>query len=260
MAHRELAAATLTRLAVVHKLLPLVKQTLEDWVDTERVYPKCTAALVYGSRFGRRDQHAALAQLARIGRSTSEQVQDAVTRGLLEMLTRPDCRGHVFGTVVSWLEDAPEPMRPPDGLRTVGLKLGMWVVGFYPEIGFNPVDPATLADEYLSEVSFLTEHILCDKRFGPWALSRLSRLETKADWERLAEPDTSTARVELVRILTLVAPDLRRWQRRRTVTRLCKAHPTRRTEIRRIFRTARKIQRATMRCDDGRFRTVGPLS
>lgn len=244
-AHRELAVKTLTRLADEHNLLPLVKQTLDRWVSGS-VRRQLTAALVYGSPFGQREPHTALAQLARIGRSTNEDVQTAVVRGMLGMLSRPECAEHVLRTVVLWLKE-PESVVRPDGLHTVGLELAMWVVGFYPDSGPGPVDPAGLSDAYPCEVGFLAGEILFDQQFGPLALSRLSRLATSALWEHLTKTDASTVRTKLVRIASLVAPDLRWWQRRRTVASLGTAHPAMRTEIRRIFRTARKIQHARER-------------
>jgi len=66
---RTLAASILLRLADEHVLRPLVEQTLNEWVESGTVNKKWTAAVVYGSPFGREDVPGALDKLERIARS-----------------------------------------------------------------------------------------------------------------------------------------------------------------------------------------------
>jgi hypothetical protein len=239
VAQRDLAASILARLAEGHNLLSVVTQTLQHWIAHGTVYQKSTAALAYGSEFGQRDPRNALAQLARIGRFDSRLLQNVVVRAVLVMLKRRDQRAHVLKTVLSWVTHR----RRHDSLRTVGLAVGMWIIGLLSPRVFGPDE---FMPEYDGEVRTLMEKILADPWSGSIALSHLEELATKTNWEQAAD-SSGTAGAELVRIATLITPDLRWWRRHEAVAALCKAHPTMRTRIRHIFRRARKVQRAAGR-------------
>ncbi|MGH3908330.1 MAG: hypothetical protein ACRDTE_29720 [Pseudonocardiaceae bacterium] len=241
---RESAARVLKRLADAHDLRPLVEQTLESWVAVGSVHRKWTAALVYGSEFGQRDPNHALVQLSRLGHTPNERVQNAVVRGVLDLLSQPETQGHVLNAVPSWLRES--SFDRSDGLRTVALGVAMWVVGFSRDPDSVLVDPVLLAEQYPEQVRILVEAILDDPRFGPLALNHLSQLTWVADLQRYRQGYWSVTdeSAELLRLATLLAPDLRWLPRRRVVAALGEQHPARRTEIRRILRIARKIQRA----------------
>lgn len=242
---RELAARVLNRLAAAHGLRPLVERTLENWVAVGSIYRKWTAALVYGSEFGRRDPDLALVQLTHLGNSPNERVQNAVVRGVLDLLSRPKAEEKVLNKVMSWFRIS--SFDRPDCLHTVALGVAIWVVGFKRDPDHVTLDPVLLAERYPEQVSILADAVLDDQQFGPLALAYLSQLAWLADAQRGWRgpwPSTDES-AELVRLVALLVPDLRWWSRRRVVAALSERHPTRRTEIRWIFRVARKIQRTT---------------
>jgi hypothetical protein len=232
VAQRVLAATTLTHLADDHNLLPLVNQTLEEWADRGAAYRQWTAAVVYGSPFGRRDTHNALVQLAKIGRTSRAVPQNAVVAGVLAMLGDQRHREHVLNTAVSWTNG----QNRDNGLRPVSLSLGMWVTGFL----WSDLDSREFGKSFPRQVDTLVRRVLADKEFGAIALSRLSDLADIAGWDEWSAS-------ELVYLATLITPNLRWWSRRRVVTELTDRHPLKRTEIRRSFRTARKVQRTMAR-------------
>lgn len=232
MAHRRLAASALEHLADDHNLLPLVRQTLETWADQGTAYRQWTAAIVYGSPFGRRDTPHALVQLAKIGRSNKSLPQNAVVEGVLTMLTDPDHRDHVLDNVVAWSNG----QNRYNGLRPVSLSLAMWIIGFFRATELDGIDFGEL---YRPQVNILVRRVLADPEFSSYAISRLHDLATQM-WDRRAA-------IELVRLATLITPDLRWWRRRRIVGSLVAQHPTRRTTIQLAFRAARKAQRAGAR-------------
>ncbi|MCS7476399.1 hypothetical protein ACFFQW_04355 [Umezawaea endophytica] len=229
VAQRRLAAAMLEHLADDHDLLPLVRQTLEDWADRGSAYRQWTAATVYGSPFGLRDLPTALLQLAKIGRTDRPSPQNAVVAGVLAMLGDQEHREHVLNTVVSWTNG----QNRRNGLRTVSLSLGMWITGIVP----SDLDSREFAEDYPDQVRTLVNRVLADPEFGDVALSQLADLAAYARWDERAA-------AALVDLTTLVAPNLRWWTRRSTVLTLVRTHPAWRTSIHHVFRTARRAQRA----------------
>ncbi|MGH3943074.1 MAG: hypothetical protein ACRDTG_31515 [Pseudonocardiaceae bacterium] len=240
---RQLAARVLTRLAGAHGLRPLVEQTLESWVTSDSVYRQFTSALVYGSGFGVQDPHQALYQLTSLGCSSNVKVQNAVVGGILGLLSQPMNQENVLNTVVSWLSQS---SLGSECLHTVALGVGMRVVGFSRDSSPETVDSVLLAKQYPEQVSILAKGILEDQRFGHAALMRLAKLACFVDLSRLRQREffPTHESAELLRLVTNFAPDLRWWPRRRAVAALSRQYPARRTQIRRIFRTASKLQRA----------------
>jgi hypothetical protein len=191
--------------------------------------------VVFGSAYGQRDLPTALGKLTKIAESDSELVRNAVIRGVLDMLSRPECRPEALAQVRQWAEW----YRRPNGPRMVGLALGMWITGI---VRADHVDLDGLAENHHKDVRFMMSKILADREFGPIALDHLGKLVTKADWDRFTR-DGNDAATELVRLATLVAPDLRWWPRRAQVLPLIRRYPGSGTTIRSIFRAARKAQR-----------------
>jgi hypothetical protein len=226
--HRLLAASMLVHLADDHNLLPLVNELLEEWADCGSANRQWTAAIVYGSAFGRRDTRKALVQLTKIGRTDRSSPQNAVVAGVLEMLNDRTHREHVLNAVVSWTSG----QNRRNGLRTVSLSLGMWITGFLS----SDLDPREFAESYPDQVSKLVNRVLADWEFGPAALSCLSDLAAQARWD---EHSAS----KLVDLTTMITPDLRWWARRTAVNGLISTHPAWRTSILHTFRVARKAQR-----------------
>lgn len=242
VAQRELAVRVLNRLADAHGLRPSVEQILEQWVSFGSVYRHWTAALVYGSSFSQHDLDQALVQLTCLGHSSNERVQNAVVQGVLDLLSRRDARDRVLNTVVAWLSRS--SFTRSDGLHTVALAVAMGVVGFSSESAPVTADSALLAEAYPEQVCVLAEAVFDDQQFGPIALTKLSWLARMADLELRRESDWSTmpASAQLLRLVSLLSPDLRWWARRRMAAALGRQYPTKRTEIRRIFRIAGKLR------------------
>ncbi len=232
---RDLAAQALVRLAVEHDLRRIVDELLDLWIEHGSANHKWTAAVVFGSAYGQRDLPNALDKLAKIAETDSKLVRNAVIRGVLDMLSRPECRQVAMKRVVEWVERS----RRGEGTREVGLALALWITGI---VEADHVDLTGIAEEYLREVRFLMSRILADGEFGLIALDRLGYLANRADWDRFtgASPDDAE---ELVRLATLVAPDLRWWARRPHVAKLVRRHQAYGGSIRSIFRAARKAQR-----------------
>ncbi|HEX6342068.1 hypothetical protein [Umezawaea sp.] len=228
VAHRVLAASMLEHLADDHDLLPLVLDTLEEWAERGSPNRQWTAAVVYGSPFGRRDTRKALAQLAKIGRTDRRSPQNAVVAGVLAMLGDRTHREHVLDEVVSWTDGR----NRRNGLRTVSLSLGMWITGILP----SDLDSREFAEAYPRQVRTLANRVLADPDFGPAALSCLADLALHARWDE----GSATALVDLT---TMITPDLRWVARRGAVSTLVKTHPAWRRSITRTFQVARKAQR-----------------
>lgn len=233
--HRMLATTTMEALADHHDLLPLVQETLQGWAKFGGAYAKATAAAVYSSPFGQRDLEEALRQLTRIGKSQERTPQDAVIEGVLEMLRNSDHRERIVEAVVSWSG----PRYQLTGLRPVSLSLALWLLGFTlrDRPGF-----ADFADEFGPQARTLLRRLLGDLEFALIAVDHLSLLVLRAQWSE------DTAR-KLVRLTSLIVPDLRWPHRHRGVSDLVRTHPQRKHEIRRIFRHARRHQRRHRRAE-----------
>lgn len=247
LSHRELAAATVTSLVDVHRMEPLVKQILEDWIEGDSVRRKSTAALAYGLHYGRRNPAFALTQLARIGQSTHETVQAAVVRGVLSMLADEEDQEAVLDAIVAWTQ-APSWIHRPSGLPPAGQALAMWAVGFLRDPNLCAVDPAALAAKYPDQITRLVDKILRDRRNGRIAIARLAILAEDAHHDSPLTRDESMifARAELRRLVRLIAPGTS-WDRRRVARRLAVRHPESRRQLRFVMRTVAKLERAERR-------------
>lgn len=241
LAQRELVVGVLNRLAHTHNLEPLVEQTLEDWVESGTINRKWTAAVAYGSEFGQRNPSYALRQLERVGRSNSSRVQSGVIRSLLVMLSRPETEKSAIEILVPWLWSFRHGQ--PDGLRMVALGVGIWATGFIRDPEHVALDPASLAERYPEALRTLAEHIVCDSLLGPPAVAYLSRLMKRAELEqkRQLAPSNDDASAELLRLVSLLTPNLRWSTRRKRANELAEQHPIRRSKIRRIFKMASQL-------------------
>lgn len=232
-----LAAAVLRHLADDHNLGGLVADTLERWVKDGPANGQCVAGIVYASPFGLRNPELALEQLLTIARSKWTTPNIPVAIGLLGMLTDADWRQMVLQKVV----DSSRSSSAYPGVRLVATWVGLSAAGVHPWPG---IDATELVRLFPDEVRTLLEHAFFDPDEGRNALQRIYILATKAEFDLSASDD-------LLRITTLLAPDLR-WPRRlRSVEKLCGAHYGMRSKIRWIFRAARKVERARSRERDG---------
>jgi hypothetical protein len=227
---RALAARAMEVLMDDDLVRPLVEKTIEKWTKYGNAYEKWTVARVYSSEFGRRDLAASLAKLTEIGKSDKYTPQNAVVFGVLSMLADEKIRGIAVDTVVSWTG----ARYRRTGLQPITLALGLWVIGFYE----SSRDYFTeFAEAFPKQVRDLLKHVLADQEFGEYLLEHLSELALHARWDEAKA-------AELVRLTTLIAPDLAWWRRREAVEAVTFQHPTKRSEIHRIFRIARKVQKA----------------
>jgi hypothetical protein len=227
---RALAARALEVLMDDEFVRPLVENTLERWTKHGNAYQKWTVARVYSSEFGRRDLAASLEKLTEIGKSKLYTPQNAVVAGVLRMLVNEKIRGIAIETVVSW--SGARYRRT--GLQPITLALALWVAGFYKQrhdyfIEFGRAFPKQVKD--------LLKHALADGEYGEYLLEHLGDLALHARWDEQKA-------AELVRLTRLIAPDLSWWRRRDSVEAICFQHPTKRSEIQRIFRIARKVEKA----------------
>ncbi|MDX8056376.1 hypothetical protein SK571_43975 [Lentzea sp. BCCO 10_0798] len=230
---RALAARALEVLMDDNLVRPLVESTLEKWTKYGGAYQKWTVARVYSSEFGRRDLAKSLEKLTEIGKAEYYTSQNAVVAGVLRMLVNEDIRGIAIETVVSWTG----ARYRRTGLQPITLALALWVAGFYEHrrayfIEFGEAFPKHVRD--------LLRHALADDEYGEHLLTRLGDLALHARWDEAKA-------AELVRLTSLIAPDLSWWRRRDAVEAVTFQHPTKRSEIRRIFRIARKVQKARKR-------------
>lgn len=229
LGRRALAARALEVLMDDDLVRPLVEKTLEKWIKRGNAYQKWTVARVYSSDFGRRDLGTSLEKLTEIGKSKLYTPQNAVVAGLLRMLVNEKIRGIAIETVVSWTG----AKYRRTGLQPITLALALWVAGFYEQrrdyfIEFGKAFPKHVRD--------LLKHALADEEYGTYLLEHLSDLALHARWD-------AQKAAELVRLTRLIAPDLAWWRRRDAVEAVCFQHPTKRSEIQRIFRIARKVQK-----------------
>lgn len=237
--HRRLAATALVSLADHHDLLPLVRKTLHTWAVSGSAFEKWTAAAVYCSVFGQREMDEALAQLARIAKAEQRTSQDAVIGGMLSMLRNaPDHRERLVDEIVSWAQ----AKYRRTGLGPVSLSLALWMLGFTSRADRNLV---ALVEPYGAQVNILANRVMDDLEFGSLALDRLSALASAVRLRSERGP-------ELVRLATLIVPDLRWWHRRSKVAQLVELHSWRRNEIRRTFRAARRCERRAAQDRTGR--------
>jgi hypothetical protein len=223
-----LAAQMLAHLADHHNLLPLVDEMLKEWTERGSPNRQWTVAAVYGSPFGRRDLRKALAKLGKIGRTDRSSPQNIVVAKVMDMLDDKEHREYVLDTVVKWTSG----QNCRNGLHTVSLSLGMWITGIYPSF----LKSHEFAESYPDQVSKLVNRVLVDADFGPLALAELAELATQARWD-----EGSAAK--LVDLTTMITPYLGWCARRTVVNGLIRTHPTWRTSILHIFRTARRAQR-----------------
>jgi hypothetical protein len=247
LSHRKLASWTLVRLADVHNLQPVVDQTLDTWVDEGSPSRRATAAMTYALRFSKTDPRRALDRLQTIaGKTTSYRVRSTVVHSLLFMLKdAPEHRWIVLEALCSWASAVTKRDKKEDGPRQVALQVGLWVAGFTPNPEKMYVEAGVMINDHKADVAFLAEKVLWDREFGPTGLNRLFALANSAYYEtpdretQHSDPAAEPPATELIRILTLLTPDLHWWHRLPTVIRLSKRHPTRRKQIRWIFKVGR---------------------
>lgn len=236
---RKLAVQTLVNLAERHDLFPLVEQTLDQWAKSGGARQKWTAANVYGSSFGQRDfdDRHVLAQLAEIGLSSQQTPQKAVVGAVLTMLRQQEKRKMVIDHLVAWSD----VRHRYEGLRQVSCGLTLWLVGIYTGEG---LDFSSVSKEFRPQINTLFQRVLSDTEFGHHALEHLCDLTLRTRWSEESAD-------KLIELASVIAPDLRWWRRRRAVKELVEQHPARRTDICRIFRTARGCQRRRKRRESG---------
>lgn len=228
---RALAARAVEVLMDDDVVRPLLEKTIEKWTKYGNAYEEWTVARIYSSEYGRRDLTASLAKLTEIGKSDKYTPQNAVVFGVLSMLATKEIRGIALDTVVSWTG----AKYRRTGLQPITLALGLWVIGFYK----HSRDYFTeFAKAFPKQVKELFKHVLADPEFGELLLEHLSQLAVHARWDEAKA-------AELVRLTRLIAPDLAWWRRRDAVEAVCFQHPIKQSEIRRIFRIARKVQKKT---------------
>ncbi|USX49414.1 hypothetical protein [Lentzea sp. HUAS12] len=226
---RALAARAMEVLMDDDVMRPLVEKAIKRWTKYGNAYEKWTVARVYSSDFGRRNLTASLAVLTEIGKSDKYTPQNAVVFGVLSMLATKKIRGIALDTVVSWTG----ARYRRTGLQPITLALGLWVIGFYK----HSRDYFTeFAEAFPKQVTDLFKHVIADPEFGELVVEHLGELALHARWDQAKA-------AELVRLTRLIAPDLRWWKRRDAVDALCFQHPAKRSEIHRIFRIARKVQK-----------------
>jgi hypothetical protein len=226
---RALAARAVEVLMDDEVVRPLLDKTIERWTKYGNAYEEWTVARIYSSEFGRRDLTASLAKLTEIGKSDKYTPQNAVVFGVLSMLATKEIRGIALDTVVSWTG----AKYRRTGLQAITLALGLYVIGFYK----NSRDYFTeFAKVFPKQVKELFKHVLADPEFGELLLEHLGQLAVHARWDQ-------EKAAELIRLTRLIAPDLAWWRRRGPVEAVSFQHPTKRSEIHRIFRTARKVQK-----------------
>jgi hypothetical protein len=148
----------------------------------------------------------------------------------LSMLANKKIRGIALDTVVSWTG----ARYRRTGLQPITLALGLWVIGFYEQSRDYFIE---FAEAFPKQVRDLFKHVLADPEFGEYLLEHLGELALHARWDE-------DKAAELVRLTRLIAPDLAWWRRRDAVEAVTFQHPTKRSEIHRIFRIARKVQKA----------------
>jgi hypothetical protein len=227
---RALAARAMEVLMDDEVVRPLVEKAVEKWTKYGNAYEKWTVARIYSSAFGRRDLAASLAKLTEIGKSDKYTPQNAVVFGMLSMLADKNIRGIALDTVVSWTGGRYRRT----GLQQITLALGLWMIGFYSHSRDYFIE---FAEAFPKQVKDLFKHVLADPECGELVLEHLSELALHARWDEAKA-------AELIRLTRLIAPDLSWWRRRDAVEAVCFQHPIKRSEIHRIFRIARKVQRA----------------
>jgi hypothetical protein len=225
----------------------LARKTLDDWVESGRANKKCAAIFAYGFRFEQSDRVRTLAALARIGRSRSSRVHSTLMGMLFGLLYWSQHRGLVWLTVAAWADDR-KSFRDDDGLRGVALDIAgnaLRLFSDFAKLRYAPFS-AELIEDFPKESRRLIRRIMEDRDYGPRALSTLDDLTY---WQPMLGQDGRSKEkcAEFLRLMHLLAPDLRWWKRRRVVIRLCLAHPAHRIQIRRIFAVARKIERSGLR-------------
>ncbi|KAA9155926.1 hypothetical protein FPZ12_028825 [Amycolatopsis acidicola] len=237
--HRRLAAATLYRLSEEHNLRPLVEQTLDEWVTGTGLNRRATAAMVYGWRFVQ-DPQTALGRLTEIARTNSKQVKVAVIGTMLALVSHPVHRRLAIEAICTWFDDQ-QSLRERDNLRDVAADLVLWLLNVHPEGSIELVDTAELLKEFREEFRKLIWRVALHPVHGFVLLSELyARTERRT--ARASYKTVRRSREELLRVATLLEPDLRFWHRLPGMLLLAHCHPIRRAHIREIFRSARWVQ------------------
>ncbi|GAA4667015.1 MULTISPECIES: hypothetical protein [Amycolatopsis] len=237
---RHLAGKTLTRLAGKHNLRGLVEDILDSWIAGTSVNRKYTAALVCGAFF-ETDRERALERLAEIARTDSARAGDAVIAAVLVSLADNANAPVILRTVQDWLADK-KSLRTRDGLRRVALELAMWLLGVWTEDDVPLVDAAELSLRHPEEMRALAWTIAMDRSYGPGYLRRLVSLCDQGTL-RGTSAKARADRAEFLRLARLLCPDLR-WRSRLETTLLWGlCHPTRRRQMRYLFRAASRVSR-----------------
>lgn len=239
-----LAAATLVRLEGERGFRDLVRQALAEWSTSDIAYEKCAAVVFYGYRFDRSDPQLAMAKIAEIAREKMPSVHDTTVGTVLRLMTSADQLKVVLRSVVAWVDDG-KSARDKDGLRFAALEIGAYMLRLTSaarslKLDLDPVD---IAERYPDECRLLVERIMDDDHYSRDLIHELLVL---AEWHQFIAEDKNARQdaTELVRITRLLVSDLRWRGRHRVVAQLCRQHSTLRPQLRRIFRTAYKVEKS----------------
>ncbi|SDO80760.1 hypothetical protein [Lentzea jiangxiensis] len=227
---RAVAVTVLVRLTENDRMRGPAEQAMRNWIRDGNAYPLWTVARVYSTPSPHRPPRVVLEMFTEIGKSRKFTPHNAVVAGVLPLLLDDDTQEMTLNTVVSWAS----PKYRRTGLPKLSIGIGLWVIGFYKQS--RPL-AAVLGTRHPDAVLVLLDHVLEHDVFGPQLLRRMAANARSAMWDA---DDAS----ELVRLAQLISPDLDWWRRRAAVRRLCRRYPYMRSTIRRIFRTARRIQRS----------------
>jgi hypothetical protein len=242
-AKRHLAAVTLGYIAGQSGHRHLVEKQVDGWLTSHSTFRLWTAAILYGSRYGRENLTQALARLGRIARTRSLLVGHGVMVAVVQLLTHAEHRDDVLARLLSWCRTH-DRTGGAENVRVVGFATALHACGLVPERDRGPLDPRPLAEEYPGLVRELALLALRDREAGQLGIDWLDELRQRVEVDKLATgPKVAEQRAELVRLARLVAPDLRWWRRRKVVASLSRKHPSRRRSIRRVFRVAARAQK-----------------
>lgn len=228
MDRRTVAAAVLVRLTENRRMRGPAEQAMLEWAGRRNAYRLWTVATVYSTPAPHRPPSTVLDMFTKVGKSRAYTVQNAVVAGVLPLLADRKTRQMALNTAVSWAS----PQHRRNGLHTVALGVALWVTGFHKD---SAELSKKLSAHHPLAVSALLDHVLNDDLFGRFLLRHLADKAKFARWD----PDDAA---ELLRFALLISPELGWWRRRAAVRRLCRLHPSMRSDVRRIFRVARRVQ------------------
>jgi hypothetical protein len=239
-----LAAATLARLEDMRGFADLVEQTVRRWEASRTVQHRCASVVYFGYRFHRSEQGELLDRITEIAKDPRPQVRDTVVATVLSLLSKSERVDVLLPMVVDWSTER-RSLRNKDGRRAIALDIGMFMLGLSDEArdADLDIDVLDLAATFPLECRYLLRRIMESPRHAGDVIDTMVDL---AWWYPLLGVDRrATAALDnLILLARLLAPDLRRWRRRRAVAELGHRYPRRRRTLRFIFRTARRAERS----------------